>query len=82
LVFGDPTSAPGIWPFRWHLGVTHRKLAERNQDIEISKRAALDLKMAVDVFRGASHARLTELGEEQLLLSPRLTASLQAGSRE
>jgi hypothetical protein len=33
--------------------------------------------MAVDVFRGASHAQLTELGEEQLSLSRKLKAELQ-----
>jgi len=38
--------------------------------------------MEVDVFRGASHARLTELGEEQLSLSGKLTAALQAESQE
>lgn len=65
-----------------NLGVAHRKLAERNQDIDISPRASADLKMAVDVFRGASHAQLTEPGEEQLSVSRRLTASLQAESQE
>ncbi|MDH3386442.1 MAG: tetratricopeptide repeat protein [Gammaproteobacteria bacterium] len=70
-------------PMSWamtmaNLGVARCKLAERNQDIDISRRASADLKMAVDVFRGASHAQLTELGEEQLAVSRKLTASLQA----
>jgi hypothetical protein len=34
------------------------------------------------VFRGASHAQLTELGEEQLSLSRKLTASLEAELQE
>lgn len=72
-------------PMSWamalaNLGVARRKLAERNQDIDISRRAIDDLKMAVDVFRGASHAQLTELGEEQLSLARKLTTSLQADS--
>jgi hypothetical protein len=33
-----------------NLGVARRKLAERNQDIDISKRASADLKMAVVYF--------------------------------
>ena len=70
-------------PMSWamtlaNLGVARRNLAQRNHDIDISRRASADLKMAVDVFRGASHAQLTELGEEQLALSRKLTASLMA----
>jgi hypothetical protein len=61
-----------------NLGDARRKLAKRNQDIDISQGASADLKIAVDVFRGASHAQLTEPGEEQLSLSRKLTASLQA----
>ncbi len=74
-------------PMSWamtmaNLGVARRKLAERNQDIDISRRASTDLKMAVDVFRGASHAQLTELGEEQLSLSRKLTVSLEVESQK
>ena len=65
-----------------NLGVARRKLAERNQDIDISRKASADLKMAVDVFRDASHAQLTELSEEQLAVSRKLTASLQADLKE
>ena len=65
-----------------NLGVARRKLAERNQDIDISRKASADLKMAVDVFRDASHAQLTELSEEQLAVSRKLTASLEADSKE
>ncbi|MDH3218884.1 MAG: tetratricopeptide repeat protein [Gammaproteobacteria bacterium] len=73
-------------PMSWamtmaNLGVARCKLAERNRDIEISRRASADLKMAVDVFRGASHAQLTELGEEQLAVSRKLTASLEAETK-
>ena len=38
--------------------------------------------MAVNVFRGASHEQLTELGEKQLSLSRKLTASLKAELQE
>ncbi len=65
-----------------NLGVARRKLAERNQDIDISRKASADLKMAVDVFRDASHAQLTELSEEQLAVSRKLTVSLQTSSKE
>lgn len=72
-------------PMSWamtmaNVGVARRKLAESNQDVDISRKAEADLKHAVDVFRGASHAKLTELGEEQLSLARKLTASLQKDS--
>mgnify|MGYP003660274632 FL=1 len=74
-------------PMSWamtmaNVGVARRKLAERNEDVDISLRAEVDLKHAVDVFRGASHAPLTELGEEQLSLARKLTASLQKDSTD
>ena len=36
--------------------------------------------MALEVFRGASHARLTELGLEQLFHARMLTASLESST--
>ena len=72
-------------PMSWamtmaNLGVARRKLAERNDDVDISRQASADIKMAVDVFRGASHAKLTELGEEQLALSRKLTVALESAA--
>jgi hypothetical protein len=50
--------------------IARSKYAEDSADIDIARRATVDLKMVVDVFRGASHAYLTELGEaEQLSLA-------------
>jgi tetratricopeptide (TPR) repeat protein len=70
-------------PMSWamamaNLGVARRKLAERNGDLEIAKRSAQDIKAAIDIFRGASHAQLTELGEEQLSLARKLAAEIEA----
>lgn len=72
-------------PMTWamsiaNLGVARRKLAERNYDATIAEQAAADIKMAVDVFRGASHAKLTELGEEQLSLARKLATSLKSSA--
>ena len=74
-------------PMSWamtlaNLGVARRKLAERSQDVTISRRAAADIKMALEVFREASHARLTELGVEQLSLAHRVNAALESSSRD
>ena len=74
-------------PMSWamtmaNLGVARRKLAERSADVEISRRATKDIKSAVDVFRGASHAQLTELGEEQLAIARKLTTALEASTTE
>lgn len=74
-------------PMSWamtmaNLGVARRKLAERSADVEISRRATKDIKSAVDVFRGASHAQLTELGEEQLAIARKLTTALEASKAE
>ena len=74
-------------PMSWamtmaNLGVARRKYAEGSADIDIARRATVDLKMAVDVFRGASHAHLTELGEEQLSLARKLLGALTAASQQ
>jgi len=74
---------PMSWAMtRANIGVARRKYAEGSADIDIAKRATLDLKMAVDVFRGASHAHLTELGEEQLSLARKLLGALTAASQQ
>ncbi len=49
-----------------NVGVARRLLAERTRNIEISHIAVANVQAAVDVFRNASHAQYTELGEEQL----------------
>ena len=69
-------------PMSWamamaNLGVARRKLAERSGDIDIAKRAADDIKAAIDIFRGASHAQLTQLGEEQLSLARQVKAAIE-----
>ena len=61
-----------------NLGVARRKFAEIKQDVHIARQSTVDIKHAVDVFRGASHAKLTELGEEQLSLSRKLVTALES----
>lgn len=51
-------------------------------DIDIARRATDDLKMAVAAFRDASHAHLTELGEEQLSLARKLVTALTAAAQQ
>ena len=65
-----------------NLGVARRKLAERNRDVTIARRAAVDINKALEVFREASHARLTELGLEQLSFAHRVTEALESSSQE
>ena len=74
-------------PMTWaltlaNLGVARRKIAERNRDVTISRRAAADIDMALEVFREASHARLTELGLEQLFVARRVTAALESSAQD
>lgn len=74
-------------PMSWamavaNLGVARRKLAELSADIDNARLAVADMTQAVDLFREASHAQLTELGEEQLLLARELLATLQAGNEK
>jgi tetratricopeptide (TPR) repeat protein len=77
----DHDRGPMAWAMTMaNLGVARRKLAERNHDVDIARRAAADIKMAVEVFRGASHARLTELGVEQLSIAHRLSAALESSA--
>ncbi len=58
-------------PMTWamtvaNLGVARREFAEMTGDIEAADKAVEEIQSAVDVFRSASHAQYTELGEEQL----------------
>ena len=58
-------------PMTWamtvaNLGVARRECAEMTGDIETAHKAVEEIQSAVDVFRSASHAQYTELGEEQL----------------
>jgi tetratricopeptide (TPR) repeat protein len=74
-------SRPMSWAMTMaNLGVARRKYAEAGADIDIARRATVDLKMAVDVFRGASHAELTQLGEEQLAIARKLADALAAAA--
>ena len=47
-------------------------------NLGFARRAVIDIKAAADAFHAASHAQLTELREEQLLLARRLVAALEA----
>ena len=73
--------APMTWAMaQANLGVALRELAAMTGDIETADRAVAEIGAAVDVFRGASHAQYTELGEEQLSHARRLLAELVAGT--
>ncbi|MBT6273726.1 MAG: tetratricopeptide repeat protein [Chromatiales bacterium] len=70
-------------PMTWamtmaNIGVARRKLAEYTYDVDASRRSVGDIQMALDVFRGAKHARLTELGLEQLAIAMEVHAELTA----
>ena len=70
-------------PMTWamtqaNLGVARRELAVMTGDLETADRAVAEIGAAVDVFRGASHAQYTELGEEQLARARELLAELAA----
>jgi tetratricopeptide (TPR) repeat protein len=74
-------------PMTWalttaNIGVARRKLAEYTSDVEVSRRALADIKMALDVFRGANHAPLTDLGLEQLAIAMEVNAELEAPSQD
>lgn len=71
--------APMTWAMaKANLGVALRELAAMTGDIETADRAVAEIGAAVDVFRGASHAQYTELGEEQLSFARQLLAELVA----
>jgi len=70
-------------PMTWamtmaNLGVARRELAERSRDAAIARRAAADIAAAVDVFRDASHPKLSQLGLEQLAIAREVSAMLDA----
>ncbi len=72
-------------PMTWamtmaNLGVARRELAEMTGDIQTAKKALEEIQCAVDIFRSASHAQYTELGEEQHLKARLLLDSLAAGN--
>ena len=72
-------------PMTWamtmaNLGVARRELAEMTGDIQTAKKALEEIQCAVDIFRSASHAQYTELGEEQHLKARLLLDSLAAGT--
>ncbi len=72
-----------IMPMSWamsmaNLGVARCRLAEMSGNRENADRAVSEISSAVGVFREASHAKYTELGEEQLSLARQLLARLIA----
>ena len=72
-----------VMPMSWamsmaNLGVSRRCLAAMNGNVEAAERAVNDIKSAVKIFRSASHAKYTELGEEQLSLARQLLTKLIA----
>ena len=73
--------APMTWAMTMaNLGVARRELAEMTGDIQTAKKALEEIQCAVDIFRSASHAQYTELGEEQHLKARLLLDSLAAGT--
>ncbi len=78
-------------PMTWamtvaNLGVARREFAEMTGDIDAADKAIEEIQSAVDVFRSASHAQYTELGEEQLskarLLLEKLVAERDSEATE
>lgn len=70
-----------MMPMRWamamaNLGVARYQLAAMERDIESAGRAVDEIKSAVGIFRDASHAKYTELGEEQLARARQLLTQL------
>lgn len=70
-------------PMAWamtmaNLGVARRDFAQMTGDIEAADKAVGEIQSAVDIFRSASHAQYTELGEEQLSKARRLLETLIA----
>lgn len=70
-------------PMTWamtaaNLAVARREYAEMTGDIEAADKAVEEIQSAVDVFRSASHAQYTELGEEQLSKARLLLETLVA----
>ena len=59
-----------------NVGVARRLLAEQTDNLDISRIAVANVAAAVDVFRNASHAQYTELGEEQLIKARALEQTL------
>ena len=69
--------APMTWAMATaNLGVARRELALMTGDVSIASKAVDEIQSAIDVFRSASHAQFTELGEEQLATAKKLRDSL------
>ena len=69
--------APMTWAMAIaNLGVARRELASMTGDVLIASKAVDEIQSAIDVFRSASHAQFTELGEEQLATAKKLRDSL------
>lgn len=59
-----------------NLGVARREYAGMTEDAAAASKAVMEIESAVEVFRNASHAQYTELGEEQLAWARHLRDSL------
>lgn len=71
--------SPMTWAMAMaNLGVARQEQASMTGDIETADRAVGEIQSAVGVFRGASHAQYTELGEEQLSFARQLLEKLIA----
>ncbi len=77
LVQWTQDKVPMTWAMTMaNLSVARRELAEITADLETANQAVMEVQLAVEVFRSASHAQYTELGEEQLAKSRQLVAAL------
>lgn len=70
-------AVPMTWAMTMaNLGVARGEFARLTGDIESARLAVKEIQSAVDLFRSASHAQYTELGEEQLSKARRLAEAL------
>jgi tetratricopeptide (TPR) repeat protein len=73
----DRNEEPMAWALtQMNLGVSRRKHGEYQFDLENAARAVNDIQLALEVFRGASHAPYTDLALEQLAIAMEVHAEL------
>ena len=74
-------NAPMTWAMTMaNLGVARRELASMTNDVAVASKAVTEIESAVKIFRSASHAQYTELGEEQLSSALALRDSLMSNN--
>ena len=72
-------SVPITWAMSIaNLGVSRCEFAAMTENSSEASKAVLEIQAAVDVFREASHAQYTELGEEKLALARKLLEDLKS----